>query len=101
MGILALWFAASATGTVGQFEDLMRSIGFRDFAVSGTRVALGLILIAAAITLLATALAVIAAGLYNALAATGHRLRSASHPTTRRRYSTPLRMATSRMPPWW
>ena len=75
MGILALWIAASATGTVGQFEGFMRSIGFRDFAVSGTRIVLGLLVVAAAFTLLATALAVIAAGLYNVLAATGHGLR--------------------------
>lgn len=74
-GILALWLVASSAGTVGQFEDFMQTIGFRDFAVSGNRIVLGLMVIAAAFTLLATALAIIAAGLYNALAATGHGLK--------------------------
>src|SRR5687768_5796609 len=55
-GVLIVWGAISSMGYVDRFEQFMRSIGFRGFAVSTGGVVLGLVGLAGALTLLATLL---------------------------------------------
>lgn len=75
LAMLGLWVLATSSGTVDRTESFMRSIGFRDFTISGTDVLLGAILITVGVALTIATMAVIAGAAYNLLAARGHGLR--------------------------
>lgn len=88
LGVVLTWAGLSALGFVGQFEEFMRSIGFRGFRVSTSAVILGGILLVAAVVVFLTVMTMLAAGFYNALArhhGVGVRLKAipTSKPTAR------------------
>jgi hypothetical protein len=75
IGVAAVWFLASLAGLVGQFEEFMQSIGFRDFQVLGPKVIFGGLLVALALVVFLTVMTVLAAALCNVMARHGHTVR--------------------------
>jgi hypothetical protein len=75
IGVAAVWFLASLVGLVGQFEEFMQSIGFRDFQVLGPKVIFGGLLAAFALVAFLTVMTVLAGALYNVMARHGHMVR--------------------------
>jgi hypothetical protein len=68
LAVLAGWGALRSSGNVGRFEDLMRDLGFNDFAINGgevTRVALTVVGVSVAVGALGT---VLVAAMFNLLA---------------------------------
>jgi Transmembrane domain of unknown function (DUF3566) len=75
IGIAVVWFFAWIVGLVGQFEEFMQSIGFRDFQLVGPRVIFGGLVLALALVVFLTVMTVLAAALYNVMASNGRTVR--------------------------
>jgi hypothetical protein len=75
IGVAVAWLLASVVGLVGQFEEFMRSIGFRDFEVVAPQVILGGLVLALALVVFLTVMTVLAAALYNVMAKHGRTVR--------------------------
>ena len=90
-GVLIVWAMINTLGYVHRFEHFMRSIGFRDFALSTNGIVFGLIGIAGALTLLATLLTLLVACAYNIVGSAGQGLvLKMSEPITRDAVEAPL-----------